>query len=127
LSAIGDPAEESSPVDDPSLVEASVTFLLIILLIIAAVVVMNALEHQKVTAMPPAERERYLAAKRDQQVTLAYGPVNPAMICPHCGVRGNVRTKFVDRKKGVSGGKATAAVLTGGVSMLATGLSRKES
>jgi hypothetical protein len=65
-----------------------VTFLLIILLVIAAIVVVNVLEHQKVNAMPPAERERYLAAKRDRQ--------------------------------------ATAAVLTGGVSMLATGLSRKE-
>jgi hypothetical protein len=29
-------------------------------------------------------------------------------------------------KRGISGGKATGAVLTGGVSMLATGLSRKE-
>jgi hypothetical protein len=31
-----------------------------------------------------------------------------------------------DTEEGVSGGKATGAVLTGGVSMLATGLSRKE-
>ena len=29
-------------------------------------------------------------------------------------------------KKGISGGKATGAVLTGGLSLLATGLSRKE-
>jgi hypothetical protein len=103
-----------------------VTFLLIVLLVIAAVVIMSVLEHQKISAMPPAERERYLATKRDRQATLAYGSANRAMICPHCGVRGKVRTKFVDRKKGISGGKATAAVLTGGVSMLATGLSRKE-
>ena len=32
----------------------------------------------------------------------------------------------VKRKKGVSGGKATGAVLTGGLSLFATGLSRKE-
>lgn len=102
------------------------TFLLVVLLVVAVVVVMNVLEHQKINAMPPAERERYLAAKRDRQATFLYGPVNSAMICPHCGVRGKVRTKSVDRKKGVSGGKATAAVLTGGVSVLATGLSRKE-
>lgn len=48
------------------------------------------------------------------------------MMCPHCEVRGKVRTKQVKRKVGVSGGKATAAVLTAGVSMLATGLSRKQ-
>jgi hypothetical protein len=54
------------------------------------------------------------------------GPLNPALICPHCQTKGNVRTKFIMKKVGISGGKATAAVLTGGVSMLAMGLSRKE-
>lgn len=54
------------------------------------------------------------------------GQANPAMICPHCQTRGSVFTKGIDQKRGVSGGKATAAVLTGGVSLLATGLSRKE-
>lgn len=49
-----------------------------------------------------------------------------AMICPHCQTRGSVRTTHVRRKAGISGGKATAALLTGGVSLLATGLSRKE-
>lgn len=51
---------------------------------------------------------------------------NAAMICPHCGANGSVTTEQVKVKKGVSGAKATAAVLTGGVSVLATGLSRKE-
>jgi len=36
-----------------------------------------------------------------------------------------VTTKPVKVKRGVSGGKATAAVLTGGISLLGTGLSRK--
>jgi len=54
------------------------------------------------------------------------GQANPAMICPHCQTLGSVFTKRIDQKKGVSGGKATAAVLTGGISVLATGLSRKE-
>jgi len=48
------------------------------------------------------------------------------MICPHCGERGYVRTKFVKQKKGISGAKATGALLTGGLSIFATGLSRKE-
>jgi hypothetical protein len=48
------------------------------------------------------------------------------IICPHCHVAGGVTTTQVKVKKGISGGKATAAVLTVGFSMLATGLSRKE-
>jgi hypothetical protein len=50
-----------------------------------------------------------------------------AMICPHCRTRGTVRTMPIRRKVGISGAKATGAILTGGVSLLATGLSRKES
>ena len=49
-----------------------------------------------------------------------------ALICPHCQKRGSVTTKSVKRKKGISGAKATGAVLTLGWSILATGLSRKE-
>lgn len=46
--------------------------------------------------------------------------------CPHCGEVGKVTTQPNRVKRGVSGGKATGAVLTGGVSILATGLSRKQ-
>lgn len=55
-----------------------------------------------------------------------YGPVNPQLVCPHCGVQGHVRAKSAKAKQGISGGKATGALLTGGVSILATGLSRKQ-
>jgi len=54
------------------------------------------------------------------------GTPNPQMICPHCQTKGCVTTKAANKKAGISGGKATAAVLTAGVSVLATGLSRKE-
>jgi hypothetical protein len=54
-----------------------------------------------------------------------YGRVRPEVICPHCQKSGHVRMKQQKMKKGVSGGKATGALLTGGVSLLATGLSRK--
>jgi hypothetical protein len=81
-------------------------------------------------AMSPEQRQRYLTEQAARQQELArtreYGPINPAMICPHCRAAGAVRTRLVDRKKGISGGKATAALLTGGVSVLATGLSREE-
>jgi len=48
------------------------------------------------------------------------------IVCPHCQTRGHVRTCHVKLKKGISGGKATGALLTGGLSVLAVGLSRKE-
>lgn len=48
------------------------------------------------------------------------------LICPHCQQKGAVTTRSVTRKKGISGGKATAAVITGVLSVFVTGLSRKE-
>lgn len=48
------------------------------------------------------------------------------MICPNCQTKGSVTTKKVKQKVGVSGGKATAALLTCGISLLGTGLSRKQ-
>jgi hypothetical protein len=57
---------------------------------------------------------------------LEWGERKAAVVCPHCGARGGVRAKTVERKGGVSGAKATAAVLTGGLSVLATGLARTE-
>jgi len=61
-----------------------------------------------------------------KQVLTLYGPISPMYICPHCQTKGFVHTKTVKRKKGVSGAKVTGAILTMGISMLATGLSRKE-
>ena len=52
---------------------------------------------------------------------------SPEIVCPHCTMPGHTTVRTVKVKKGVSGGKATAALLTGGTSLLATGLSRKES
>jgi hypothetical protein len=48
------------------------------------------------------------------------------IVCPQCHSRGCVTTSIVKLKKGISGAKATGAVLTGGLSLLAVGLSRKE-
>ena len=53
-------------------------------------------------------------------------PPSAEIVCPHCQARGGVRTRRVKAKKGVSGGKATAAILTSGLSLLAVGLSRQE-
>jgi hypothetical protein len=67
------------------------------------------------------DRSVELAAAREEQ----WGALNPEMICPHCQVKGQIKTKQVSLKKGVSGGKATAAILTGGITLIG-GLSRKE-
>jgi transcription elongation factor Elf1 len=50
---------------------------------------------------------------------------NKHMICPHCQSKGTVRTKRIKKKSGISGGKVMGGILTGGLSLLATGLSRK--
>ncbi len=57
---------------------------------------------------------------------MAHGAPNAQIVCPHCTVRGRVHTKQVKMKKGLSGGKAVAGLMTGGLSLLATGLSRKQ-
>ena len=55
-----------------------------------------------------------------------YGSIKPAFICPHCQTQGECRTRRVQRKAGISGGKALGGLLTGGISLLGTGLSRKQ-
>jgi ribosomal protein S27AE len=66
------------------------------------------------------------AAPGPQALDARYGPINPVLVCPHCQQRGSVRTKTAKLEKGISGGKATGAILTGGLSAIVTGLSRKE-
>ena len=50
----------------------------------------------------------------------------PKIICPYCQTKGDVKAKRIEQKAGVSGAKATGAILTGGLSLFATGLSRKQ-
>lgn len=108
-------------------------FWLIVALCIIGVIVAGVVQRNKnmkiMSTGTEAERAA-LTAKMAKfaQVTAArkYGAVRLQIVCPHCQERGHVRCKAITSKKGVSGGKATGALLTGGVSMLATGLSRKE-
>lgn len=72
------------------------------------------------------EKARRDSLTPDQRSSEDYGPLNLSMICPHCQTKGRIRTKPIERKAGISGGKATAAVLTAGLSLPATGLSRTE-
>jgi hypothetical protein len=77
--------------------------------------------------MTPAARK---AAKKkiEEEAAAARRQAGDAQkICPHCQVKGQVLSYPVEIKRGISGGKATGAILTGGISLLGTGLSRKES
>lgn len=89
------------------------------IIIIVAIIIGVAMEISKRSEMTPNER-------KDYEDSLKWGAISPVYICPHCQTKGFVRTTPVKRKKGISGAKATGAILTLGVSMLATGLSRKE-
>lgn len=62
----------------------------------------------------------------DQEVARIAEEKARQIVCQHCQTKGFVTTKKLRQKQGISGGKATAAVLTGGVSVVATGLSRHE-
>jgi predicted RNA-binding Zn-ribbon protein involved in translation (DUF1610 family) len=72
---------------------------------------------------PPASAAQYMTP--GTSAPSAYGS-SAAIKCPHCGATGGVNVRRIKQKKGVSGAKATAAVLTLGISVLGTGLSRKE-
>jgi predicted RNA-binding Zn-ribbon protein involved in translation (DUF1610 family) len=76
---------------------------------------------------PPVSVPQYVATTPSAlPVYIGKAGNSPRVTCPHCGVTGGVDVKRVKQKKGISGGKATAAVLTAGISILGTGLSRKE-
>lgn len=76
---------------------------------------------------PTAWEKRALTTGATTAFAVDTGPRgSAAIVCPHCQTRGQVRTKAVKIKRGISGGKATGALLTAGFSLFATGLSRKE-
>jgi ribosomal protein L7/L12 len=77
-------------------------------------------------AIAPAPRVTWATKAAAATEASRIGPVNPELVCPHCQTKGQVHTKAVKVKKGISGGKATAAIFTAGVSLFATGLSRKD-
>jgi len=62
------------------------------------------------------EEKRYRRLKQERDAKI---------VCPHCQEKGSVVTRRIEVKQGVSGSKATGAILTAGISLLFTGLSRK--
>ena len=56
----------------------------------------------------------------------AKATVSAAMICPHCQTKGMVRTEAITENAGILQARLIGARITGGLSMLVTGPSRKE-
>jgi len=81
---------------------------------------------QKLVKMSPDEQKEFFADELAMKNKRLWGPINPPMVCPHCQTVGCVRGQAMLQKSGISGAKATGAILTGGLSILATGLSQKE-
>ena len=98
-----------------------------IALLFAYASVVQARERDIVAGLTPDQRKARRCQQEEAIRTMQFGRLRPQVICPHCLTRGTVRLRSATKKAGISGGKATVAVLTGGVSLLATGLSRKES
>ena len=55
-----------------------------------------------------------------------FGELRPQLVCPHCHSNGCVYLRDAVVKDGISGAKAAGAIATGGISVLATGLSQKK-
>lgn len=68
----------------------------------------------------------YFVAMAEKGKAMVKTTRDAKIICAQCHSAGHVTTSAVSLKKGISGGKATGAILTGGLSLLAVGLSRKE-
>lgn len=93
--------------------------------IMAAIVVFISFVHTIITGVRhPGSVAKRLA--KEEELLKKFGPIFPALVCPHCQTKGQIHAIPKKRKKGISGAKATGAILTFGFSMLATGLSRKE-
>lgn len=92
-------------------------------------VAFEALPEDERIAINEAARQsalEHIEARKAEILEERFGTLRPPMVCPHCHATGAVYCKAVERKKGVSGAKATGAFLTGGLSLFVVGLSRKE-
>lgn len=100
---------------------------------LAFIAIVAFIEIQKRSNMTPEELAKYKEEQRKAlenssfvKIESQWGPINAALICPHCQTKGSVHAMPVKRKKGVSGAKVTGALFTVGASLFVTGLSRKE-
>jgi hypothetical protein len=93
----------------------NLSYLQLVLSFLACSIALGIWEGIRRSKMNPAERSRFTC-----------GYINGIIVCVHCQTKGRVRTKIIEKDAGIPGNKASIAALTGGISILATGLSRKE-
>ena len=56
-------------------------------------------ERKKMLAsLSPEERQAFLLREHLIRLIKLYGPINPALLCPHCGFNGCVRSQSVVRQ-----------------------------
>jgi RecJ-like exonuclease len=96
----------------------TVAFWLVAIPTALVLVILFGLQVQRANKIDAAQRVA------DQEVARVAAEKAKQIVCQHCQTKGFVTIKEFRQKQGVSGGKATAAVLTGGLSVVATGLSR---
>lgn len=65
-----------------------------------------------------------LTAEKERQEAILNG-LHPDVVCPYCRTSGHVYVNRELQKTGFSTAKTTFGVLTGGLSLLATGLAKK--
>ncbi len=80
-------------------------------------------ERGKIKNMSSVELKAYERQKEKEELSRLHGEITPEIICPHCQEKGNVHTQKHTKQQGINGAKATMGVFTGGLSLLATGLS----
>jgi hypothetical protein len=90
-------------------------------------------DRRKLQKATPEEREAQETIEkweqqqaRERMEKASFGALHPEVICPHCQHKRGVRMKKKTAKKGISGGKAVGGIVTGGASLLLTGISRHE-
>lgn len=103
-----------------------ITFVVLVIFALLSANLADIEKKQKLAAMGSEELAEYEETERLRLAESKWGKSSVKMICPHCQTTGTIRTMQIDTTTGISGAKATGAILTGGVSMLATGLSQKK-
>jgi hypothetical protein len=89
--------------------------ILIVGLIVGFVVVGSGIDIEKLA------REKHEAELRKSKLK---SDNDAQILCPQCQVKGKVITTRTKKRKGISGGRAIAMIVTGGLSLPAAGISR---
>src|SRR5262245_5134725 len=68
---------------------------LLLLLAVREIIKSLLADRNKTQALSPEERQQHQEDKRALRLIMLHGQLNPALLCPHCQVQGQVRAKAV--------------------------------